>query len=187
MALFATFILLSGLLVTSSGQLYNHSIRPNFTASYFQLVDQAGAFLQSLNATFKASISNPSQQLPEFYFSVIHSSSNTIVWTANRNRPISESAKLLLTLNGLLITDDFDRVLWSTPDLDSSVAFMQLDDSGNLVLLDQGNVSLWESFDYPTDTLVMRQRLPVGIDFSVGDYQLLLTSVDAVLQWNGME
>ena len=64
---------------------------------------------------------------------------------------------------------------------------MQLDDSGNLVLLDQGNVSLWESFDYPTDTLVMRQRLPVGIDFSVGDYQLLLTSVDAVLQWNGME
>ncbi|XVF30187.1 hypothetical protein REPUB_Repub16aG0035700 [Reevesia pubescens] len=187
MAFFATFILLSGLLVTtSSGQLYSHFIRPNFTTSYFQFLDQDGAFLLSPNATFKASISNPNKQLSDFYFSVIHSSSNTIMWTANRNTPISESSKLLLTLNGLLITDNLDRVLWSTPNLHSPVAFMSLDDSGNLLLLDQGNVSLWESFDYPTDTLVMGQRLPVGVDLSVAGYHLLLTSVDAVLQWNGM-
>ncbi|XP_022728777.1 LOW QUALITY PROTEIN: G-type lectin S-receptor-like serine/threonine-protein kinase At5g35370 [Durio zibethinus] len=165
------------LLTTSSGHLFNHFIRPNFTASYLQLVEQGGAFLESPNATFKASIYNPNEQLPEFYFSVIHSSSNTIIWTANRNRPVSQSAKLLLTLNGLLITDDLDRILWSTPNLNSSVAFIQLHDSGNLVLLDQGNISLWETFDYPTYTLLMGQRLPVDIDFSV---------VDAVLQWNGM-
>ncbi|XWS28185.1 hypothetical protein CRYUN_Cryun25bG0043900 [Craigia yunnanensis] len=63
---------------------------------------------------------------------------------------------------------------------------MQLNDPGNLVLFHQGNVSLWEIFDYPTNTLVMGLILPVGIDFSVGDYELLLTSVDAILQWNGM-
>ncbi|GMJ01531.1 hypothetical protein like AT5G35370 [Hibiscus trionum] len=187
MALFVAFALLSGMVVPSSGRLYSHSILPNFTASYTIFIDNSGAFLQSPNATFRAAISNnPNQQLPQFYFSVIHSASNTIIWTANRDEPISDSARLLLTANGLVITDDFDRIIWSTRSLESPVAFLQLDDSGNLVLLDRGNVSLWESFDYPTDTLVMGQRLQVGIDFFAGEYQLLLTGFDAVLQWNGM-
>ncbi|MBA0736130.1 hypothetical protein Gogos_009704 [Gossypium gossypioides] len=187
MATFSIFVFLSGLFVTSSGDLYSHSIRPNFTASFINLVDNSGAFLLSPNATFRAAISNyPDQQLPQFYFSIIHSSTNTIIWTANRGRPISDSAKVLLTPNGLVITNNFDQIVWSTPSLDSPVAFLQLDDSGNLILLDQQNISLWESFNYPTDTLVRGQRLPVGIDFFAGEYQLLLTSSDAFLQWNGM-
>ncbi|KAB2015415.1 hypothetical protein ES319_D08G023600v1, partial [Gossypium barbadense] len=62
-------------------------------------------------------------------------------------------SKVLLTPNGLVITNNFDQIVWSTPSLDSPVAFLQLDDSGNLILLDQQNISLWESFNYPTDTL----------------------------------
>ncbi|KAK9017783.1 hypothetical protein V6N11_000786 [Hibiscus sabdariffa] len=187
MAMFAALVLLSGLVVPSSGHLYTDSIRPSFAASYTIFIDNGGAFLQSPNAAFRAAISNnPNQQLPQFYFSVIHSSSDTIIWTANRDEPISDSAGLLLTPTGLVITDDMDRTIWSTPSLESPVAFLQLDDSGNLVLLDRGNVSLWESFDYPTDTLVMKQRLPVGVDFSAGEYRLLVTAFDAVLQWNGM-
>ncbi|TYI67528.1 hypothetical protein E1A91_D08G024300v1 [Gossypium mustelinum] len=154
MAAFSIFVFLSGLFVTSSGGLYSHSIRPNFTASFINLVDNSGAFLLSPNATFRAAISNyPDQQLPQFYFSIIHSSTNTIIWTANRGRPVSDSAKVLLTPNGLVITNNFDQIVWSTPSLDSPVAFLQLDDSGNLILLDQQNISLWESFNYPTDTL----------------------------------
>ncbi|TYG55958.1 hypothetical protein ES288_D08G024800v1 [Gossypium darwinii] len=137
MAAFSIFVFLSGLFVTSSGGLYSHSIRPNFTASFINLVDNSGAFLLSPNATFRAAISNyPDQQLPQFYFSIIHSFS-----------------KVLLTPNGLVITNNFDQIVWSTPSLDSPVAFLQLDDSGNLILLDQQNISLWESFNYPTDTL----------------------------------
>ncbi|KAJ6296892.1 hypothetical protein OIU78_022588 [Salix suchowensis] len=72
---------------------------------------------------------------------------------------------------------------------------MQLQDSGNLVLLDRNNVSLWGSFDHPTDTIVIGQSLAVGTsvdcytadnDTSDGDYRLVVTAGDAVLQWNRM-
>ncbi|KAJ6744480.1 S-LOCUS RECEPTOR KINASE (SRK) [Salix purpurea] len=72
---------------------------------------------------------------------------------------------------------------------------MRLQDSGNLVLLDRNNVSLWGSFDHPTDTIVMGQSLAVGTsvdcytadnDRSDGDYRLVVTAGDAVLQWNRM-
>ena len=36
---------------------------------------------------------------------------------------------------------------------------MQLSETGNLVLVDVRNVTLWESFDYPTDTIVMGQHI----------------------------
>lgn len=72
---------------------------------------------------------------------------------------------------------------------------MLLQDSGNLVLLDAQNVSLWESFSSPTDTLVSGQRLYVGQslngavsgkNLSVGDYRFVVTDGDAVFQWNGL-
>lgn len=72
---------------------------------------------------------------------------------------------------------------------------MQVLETGNLMLVDAKNVTLWESFDYPTDTIVMGQPIPVGKslesavtgeDMSVGDYLLQLTDSDVVLQWNRM-
>ena len=73
---------------------------------------------------------------------------------------------------------------------------MQLSETGNLVLVDAGNNTLWESFAHPTDTIVMGQRIPVGKslqsvvtvdeDMSVGDYRLEVTDRDVVLQWNKM-
>uniref|UniRef100_A0A2N9G7U0 Protein kinase domain-containing protein n=1 Tax=Fagus sylvatica TaxID=28930 RepID=A0A2N9G7U0_FAGSY len=72
---------------------------------------------------------------------------------------------------------------------------MQLSETGNLVLVDVRNVTLWESFDYPTDTIVMGQHISAGKslessvtdeDLSVGDYRLEVTDMDVVLQWNRM-
>jgi hypothetical protein len=73
---------------------------------------------------------------------------------------------------------------------------MLLLDTGNLVLVDAGNAKLWESFDYPTDAIVVGQRIPVGKslessvsedDMSLGDYRLEVTDRDVVLQWNRMD
>ncbi|KAJ0041038.1 hypothetical protein Pint_27513 [Pistacia integerrima] len=181
--------------LTSSAPILTNSISPNFTASCLQFIDNSGAFLQSLNKTFKLSFSHPNSELSQYYLSIIHSPSNLIIWTANPNKPISDSSKFTLSLNGLSITDDDGRLVWSTPKLDSPVSVMQLQDSGNLVLLDAQNVSLWESFGSPTDTLVIGQRLYLGQslngavsgnDLSVGDYRLVVTDGDAVQQWNGL-
>lgn len=182
-----------------SGPITVQTIKQPFTASHFLFIDQYGVFLISSNGNFTASISNSAENSP-YYFFITHVKSNAIIWIANRNHPISDSDKLYLTTNGLAInsTDNSSTsVVWSTEGLSpsSQVSAMELRDSGNLVLLDRNNVSLWESFDHPTDTIVMGQSLAVGTsvdcynaenDMSVGDYRLVVTGGDAVLQWNGM-
>ncbi|KAF9661010.1 hypothetical protein SADUNF_Sadunf19G0023300 [Salix dunnii] len=183
-----------------SGPITIQTIKQPFTASHFQYIDQSGVFLISSNRNFTASISNFEENSP-YYFCITHVMSDAIIWIANRNQPISDSDKLYLTANGLAIntTDNSSNtsVAWSTQGLNSSsqVSAMQLQDSGNLVLLDRNNVSLWGSFDHPTDTIVMGQSLAVGTsvdcytadnDRSDGDYRLVVTNGDAVLQWNRM-
>ncbi|XP_057500347.1 G-type lectin S-receptor-like serine/threonine-protein kinase At5g35370 [Actinidia eriantha] len=169
--------------------------RSNFTATNYQYIDQSGAFLASRSGAFKVAITNPKPQSRIFYLAVLHSDSGIVVWSANRISPVSDSAKLRLSITGLSITDDDGRLVWSTPPLPSAVALLNLQDSGNLVLLDQFNKSLWQSFDYPTDTLLIGQRLSVGKslvgalndgEFSPGDYQFTVTGGDTIMLWNGL-
>ena len=87
-----------------------------------------------------------------------------VVWVANRNDPINDSSGVLsINLFGnLVLHDSFNRLLWSTnvsvQGTTSSIA--QLQDSGNLVLAQGNNKKvLWQSFDYPTDTLLPGMRL----------------------------
>nr|XP_011465742.1 PREDICTED: G-type lectin S-receptor-like serine/threonine-protein kinase At5g35370 [Fragaria vesca subsp. vesca] len=187
-------ILWLSLLPVLTASNLNHYITPNFTANRIQFVETSGAFLESLNGTFRASISTADSIQSLFYFSVIHVASNTIIWSANRNAPVSYSAMHSLTIHGLGITDDLNRVVWSTPSFNSKVAALQLLETGNLILVDAHNVSLWNSFDSPTDTLIIGQRLYPGQsltaavgnnNLSVGDYKLAVTSEDLVLRWRG--
>ncbi|KAE8684491.1 G-type lectin S-receptor-like serine/threonine-protein kinase [Hibiscus syriacus] len=98
-----------------------------------------------------------------------------------------------LTGEGISVTGSDGVLKWSTPELQATVRALTLTDMGNLVLLDQSNGSLWESFDYPTDTIVFGQRLYVGANLSnaasgsnlsTGDYRFMVTGSDAILQWH---
>ncbi|KAI3419811.1 Non-specific serine/threonine protein kinase, partial [Psidium guajava] len=102
--------------------------------------------------------------------------------------------KVFLTSKGITIANETGNEVWSALPTQSSVNALLLSEMGNLVLVDQANVSLWESFHYPTDTIVIGQHLLVGTslssavsasDLSSSDYQLGLTSSDARLQWHG--
>ncbi|GER41266.1 S-receptor kinase [Striga asiatica] len=194
------FFLLSALLFPRPilcGPISVTSISPNFTASYLGFVDSSapGAFLTSRNNSFQARLTNPKPESASYYFAVVHVISNTIVWSANRNAPISQSGELRLSSRGLSLYNDTGQISWSTPGNLSSVSSLQLLESGNLVLLDFANTTLWQSFDYPTDAIVLGQRLPIGKslvssvsdeDLSEGSYRLSLTENDATLQWNGI-
>ncbi|KAF3445409.1 hypothetical protein FNV43_RR10585 [Rhamnella rubrinervis] len=183
--------------LTVSGPILKHTVFPNFTASHLSFLDYNGDFLTSNNGTFTASIraSVVTSSFSTYYFSIIHKRSETIIWTANRDRPISNSAELRLTVNGIFITDDSGKfTIWSTPPFDSPVGALQLLETGNLVLVDNRNASLWESFNYPTDTIVMGQHLLVGkslvasaadANFSMGNYRLSVSSEDLIMQWMG--
>ncbi|KAL7123321.1 hypothetical protein ACP275_01G099200 [Erythranthe tilingii] len=98
----------------------------------------------------------------------------TVVWVANRNDPITNSsgASLIVTRPGILaLVNGSNSVLWSSNS--SRVArnpFAKLLDSGNLVVkegIDNGDDDyLWQSFDYPTDTIL--QGMKFGVNFVTG-------------------
>ncbi|KAL4597023.1 hypothetical protein ACB092_12G205700 [Castanea dentata] len=181
--------------LTFSASISTHSISPDFTASHFQFNDTSGAFLRSQNDTFRAPI-DAKPPSSKYYFSVVHRDTDIIIWSANRDTPMSSSDKLSLTVRGLTVTNQAGQPLWSTPQFNSNISALQLSETGNLVLVDAGNNTLWESFAHPTDTIVMGQRIPIGKslqsvvtvdeDMSVGDYGLEVTDRDVVLQWNKM-
>ncbi|PIA45038.1 hypothetical protein AQUCO_01700531v1 [Aquilegia coerulea] len=175
-------------------RIYSEFIYPNFTTSNLQYVSNTGAFLTSQRTTFKAAIIHhePSEEVADFYFSIIHVESNQIIWSANRDSPISNSDKFSLTSNGFSLVRENGQRIWSTPPFNSSVRALQLQESGNLVLIDNFNRTIWQSFDHPTDTIVVGQRLPVGTlllsglqnNVLTGNYSFMLIDHDAVLQWN---
>ncbi|XP_047268312.1 G-type lectin S-receptor-like serine/threonine-protein kinase At5g35370 [Capsicum annuum] len=198
--LFIGTLLLSCILV-HCGPLSYQSLTPNFTATNFKFIDTNGAFLSSPNGTFEAAITNKKSQERSYYFVVIHSESHVVVWTANRNLPVSDSGELRLSVDGLTLFDDSGDSIWSTKTFHSRsstsslISSMQLLESGNLVLVDALNNSVWESFDFPTDTIVVGQRLPVRRslvsrekedELAEGDYELVVTENDVLLQWNEM-
>ncbi|KAK4286027.1 hypothetical protein QN277_002641 [Acacia crassicarpa] len=98
----------------------------------------------------------------------------TVVWVANRVNPIKDSsvaATLTLNATGSLVLTQNDTVIWystSLKQVQNPVA--ELLDSGNFVVRDgednNPEAYLWQSFDYPTDTLLSGMKL--GCDLKTG-------------------
>ncbi|CDP04298.1 unnamed protein product [Coffea canephora] len=89
----------------------------------------------------------------------------SVVWVANRDNPIKDSAgSLAISGDGdLVVLNGQKEVLWSS-NVSNSVAnsSAQLLDTGNLVLRDNSNGRvLWESFQTPTDTIVRTMNIGV--------------------------
>ncbi|CAL5403923.1 unnamed protein product [Camellia sinensis] len=83
-----------------------------------------------------------------------------LVWSANRDRPVQIDAILQLTGDGDLILHDADGTfVWSTNTSGKSVFGMNFTELGNLVLFDENNATVWQSFDHPTDSLLVGQTL----------------------------
>ncbi|KAJ1384536.1 Serine/threonine-protein kinase, active site [Sesbania bispinosa] len=87
----------------------------------------------------------------------------TVVWMANRDQPVNgkSSTLSLLKTGNLVLTDAGQFNVWSTNTVSSKPLELNLYDTGNLILREQ-NISgsvLWQSFDFPTDTLLPDQTL----------------------------
>eukprot|EP00257_Ricinus_communis_P016164 XP_015574246.1 G-type lectin S-receptor-like serine/threonine-protein kinase At1g11410 isoform X1 [Ricinus communis] len=102
----------------------------------------------------------------------------TVVWVANRNNPIHDSSGALsISLDGnLVLHNEHDRKvpMWSTnvsmERTESCVAHLL--DTGNLVLVqNESKKIVWQSFDYPTDTML--PGLKIGLDWKSGLYRFL--------------
>lgn len=192
---FFFFLILLLLLSVASAAYFTEFVYPNFTASNLKFTYVSGTFLTSSNGTFKASMFNPGAQQSRFYLCVIHVQSNAVIFSANRDSPVSRTGSMVLTPTGLRVDGEDGTLKWSTPHFARPVSSLRLTEYGNLLLLDHSNATLWESFSIPTDTIVMGQRLPVNTllvssvsndDLSSGDYELDLTASDVVLSWKNL-
>ncbi|KAL3627604.1 hypothetical protein CASFOL_028967 [Castilleja foliolosa] len=87
----------------------------------------------------------------------------TVVWVANRLTPLrgDHHVNLIINLNGhLLLHDDQGNIIpFAKPDRPVRKPSLVLLDSGNLVVKENDKKYIWQSFDYPTDTLLPGMKL----------------------------
>ncbi|KAF6156813.1 hypothetical protein GIB67_017347 [Kingdonia uniflora] len=99
-----------------------------------------------------------------------------VVWVANRNSPLNDSLGVLkIEEDGNLVLNRGKNAVWSSnasKSMEYPVA--ELLDSGNFVLRDvnDGNSTsyLWESFDYPSDTLLPGMKLGWNLKTGLNRY-----------------
>ncbi|XP_030941779.1 G-type lectin S-receptor-like serine/threonine-protein kinase At1g11300 [Quercus lobata] len=84
------------------------------------------------------------------------------VWVANRQKPLKDASGVLTIFKdgNLVVLDGQKKILWSS-EVTNSVfnSKAQLLDSGNLVLQDTTGTIIWESFQFPTNTMLPNMKI----------------------------
>ncbi|KAF6998008.1 LOW QUALITY PROTEIN: hypothetical protein CFC21_014167 [Triticum aestivum] len=114
----------------------------------------------------------------------------TSVWVANGENPIANlsSCKLVLSHDGnLVVLLEETTTAWSTKaNTTTNTTVATLLDDGNLVLRSASNSSnvFWQSFDYPTDTIL--QGAKIGWNNSTGLIRRLVSRKNTIDQTTDM-
>ncbi|KAI3815816.1 hypothetical protein L1987_15498 [Smallanthus sonchifolius] len=94
---------------------------------------------------------------------------STLVWVANREQPLGSASALVLKIKdpAILVLFKNMSMIWSSnKTMESRNATAKLHDTGNLVLMDQHEKVLWQSFDYPTEHWLPGMK--IGTDYLRG-------------------
>ncbi|XP_076929904.1 putative inactive G-type lectin S-receptor-like serine/threonine-protein kinase SRK [Bidens hawaiensis] len=85
----------------------------------------------------------------------------TVVWVANRDLPVPGASPLVLKIADQGILGLFNNIsmIWSSNTTTLVNVTAKLQDNGNLVMIGQDSEVIWQSFDYPTDTLLPGMKL----------------------------
>ncbi|XP_062008419.1 G-type lectin S-receptor-like serine/threonine-protein kinase At4g27290 isoform X2 [Rosa rugosa] len=139
--------------------------------SHSQSIRDNGSTLVSSDGSFELGFFSPGNSKNR-YLGIWYKNIpvKTVVWVANRCKPIDDSSGVLMinSTGYLVLLGQNKSVVWWTSLAKYAQSTMaQLLDSGNLVVRDvTDGKSLWQSFDYPSDTLLSEMKM--GWDFRTG-------------------
>ncbi|KAJ0984043.1 hypothetical protein J5N97_002399 [Dioscorea zingiberensis] len=124
-------------------------------------VENEEDFLISTNGTFTSGFYKVGTNAYCYSIWFTNSADRTVTWMANRDRPVQgKQSKLIFEKNrNLLLADAYGTIIWQTNTYNQEPVRVQLQETGNLVLLNQTGGIIWGSFDSPTDTLLPHQSL----------------------------
>ncbi|KAL5560336.1 hypothetical protein UlMin_036547 [Ulmus minor] len=115
----------------------------------------------------------------------------TVIWTANRDDPpLPSDATLFLTADGLTLQTQSQEI--RITNTTQPVANASMLDSGNFILYNSNSTIIWQSFDFPTDTLLSTQRLATkkelvsgmsGTNHSSGRFRLVMQEDGNLVQY----
>ncbi|CAK9143547.1 unnamed protein product [Ilex paraguariensis] len=128
-------------------------------------VEKTNDFLISPNGTFSGGFYNVGTNAYCFSIWFTNSLNKTVVWMANRDSPVNgKQSQLDLHGNGNLVLTDADgSITWSTNTFSDAIVEARLLETGNLILINQAEEIIWQSFYFPTDTLLPGQILSKNI------------------------
>ncbi|MED6116188.1 hypothetical protein PIB30_097840 [Stylosanthes scabra] len=90
----------------------------------------------------------------------------TLVWSPNRDSPVSKDAMLELDTTGNLVLMDGDNAVWTSNTSGAGVEAATMEESGNFILHDSRKNLVWQSFLQPSDTLLPNQPLTVSSELT---------------------
>ncbi|XP_065879531.1 uncharacterized protein [Euphorbia lathyris] len=127
-----------------------------------------GQTLLSAGKAFELGFFSP-ENSPNWYIGIWYKNIpiRTYVWVANRDNPLTNSSGVLKISNrSIVLFNQFEKPLWKSNQTNALNPVLQILDTGNLVLREAEEAKggkkgefLWQSFDYPTDTLLPDMKL----------------------------
>lgn len=150
-----------------------------------QSVSTDAGTLTSLGERFKLGFFSPPNSKNRYLGIWYKSTPSKVVWVANRNNPLSGLyGNLTISNNGnfVLLNRNGSSIWSSNISRIPKSPVVQLLDSGNLVLRDNVSTSsgsyLWQSFDYPSDTLLPDMKISWNINTGSERYLTSWKSTD---------
>ncbi|KAK1261139.1 Receptor-like serine/threonine-protein kinase SD1-8 [Acorus gramineus] len=128
-----------------------------------------GQTIVSPSGTFELGFFKPGASNKLYVGICYHNLPRTYVWVANRDDPLVNDTGGILTIRDgrLALLNQGGGVVWSSKGATNATdPIARVQDDGNFVLTDSTGALAWQSFDYPTDTLLSGMKF--GWDLKTG-------------------
>ncbi|KAM4097591.1 hypothetical protein ACJW30_07G012600 [Castanea mollissima] len=143
--------------------------------------------IESPNGIFELCFFSPGNST-KYYLGVRFKnvSEQRVAWVANRKHPFPDSTAVLnINPDGDLVISDGSMTYDVTHTSAGNGTYAMLLDTGNLILTNRVSELFWQSFDYPTDTLLPGMKLSVHENASLKSWKSLEDPAPGLfyLQW----